>query len=181
MKIRDFLNNNATSVTVVAVIILVVVLSFMFSGGNDGTLAPPEGDYYWDLNDWQLIKVDLGSIPPVETESEGEQPAGVKAIIWSCGKCTPQDWKIVWVEKYNPDVKRKIVKVRKEPPPDGRMEILSPDSQYLKDKLVATLDSDDPDQKLDWVRFATRKGQKISQPPICSDDSRPQRCIVLPR
>ena len=179
MQIRDFLNNNPRVATITVIVVLLITLTIIFRSNNRQT-GPKisDGEYFWDLNKHELIVASLGDVPPVNTDVEGNQVDGVRAIIWSCGRCIPAEWQVAWVETYKPDVKQKILEAREIPMSEMfGAGVLPPDSGFLNDKWVAVIDSDNPSQELKWIHYGNRRAKKITEAPECPGDKRAKRCI----
>ncbi len=112
MSVREWLNQNPSVTTIGAIVLLGLCLWFIIhqlSTGPGSELNPRA--YYYDLNTGELFVDDSSKFPPIEAPSGPDpdgQPAGVRAIVFSCSSCDDEDslW-VGYLEKFaNPPTRR---------------------------------------------------------------------------
>lgn len=91
----------------VAGLVLLVGLVLIFR-----SITPPAqaevGYWYFDLNTGKYFAA-AGELAPINTPSPGDQPAGVRARLFSCGSCAKEaDRMLGWLEKFSPEGKTKL-------------------------------------------------------------------------
>lgn len=118
MSVRDWLNNNSTVVTAAAICVLVVALGVMLltqRGPGPGALRDA---YFWDLETQEPFVASITEVPPIEAPSGGR---GVRAYLYTCGECTPEEW-FGHLETYTEEAKEYYE--RDGVPPEDDHELL---------------------------------------------------------
>ncbi len=108
---RQWLNENpraagAVAVAVVAIAAGAVVLTTMRS-------AAQQREYFWNIDTGEVERVAYGQHPPIFNE-QGHQL--VRAYVYSCGRCTPQQWQVLRLERYPRAVLDRIRRLEAEAP-----------------------------------------------------------------
>ncbi|MDP6152609.1 MAG: hypothetical protein QF785_04470 [Phycisphaeraceae bacterium] len=132
-RLRDWINQNSSVVTVSSIAILIICLGILFK-----QFVSPHGPrgpritsvWYYDLNTKTIFASGSTATPPIVTDSgplsEDMAEAGVRAYIFSCGECPDDltgkaaeelesdDAFIGWLEKYSPEAKAEMEKPLKD-------------------------------------------------------------------
>ncbi len=102
-------NRPVAMLSIVSVSLLVGVSIFLGLGGTGKRpTSPPRKSqaYFWDLNKRELFTADADLLGPIDTDSgdfEGH-PAGVRAVVFSCGSCNdPEARFVAWLEMPGKD------------------------------------------------------------------------------
>ena len=113
------MNRSSLSKLVIAVVLLGVAI-FMFSRFLRQGDGLSEGTFFYDLSEKKLFTAPREAIAPIRGLNDAEEDA-VRAVVISVGS-NPNDKssrKIAYLEKYAPELKRQLEKVRlgqAEPP-----------------------------------------------------------------
>ena len=116
MNIREWANKNSALVTGISIVVFVGALVFLIFGGGETETRGPEQRWFYDLNTGSLFPQAPDVFPPVETESgdfNGE-PAGVHAMVFSCGECNEDERFVAWLTTYPPEVKKALETMRSQ-------------------------------------------------------------------
>jgi hypothetical protein len=74
--------------------------------------------YYYDTVTGELYKGPVKEFPPIATPKgslDGQGlPAGVKANVFSCGKCEASEWYIGYLETYTPEAREAEIRLHEE-------------------------------------------------------------------
>lgn len=137
---------------------------------------PPQAEWYYDLNTGKLFTARIES-PPIDAPSgklPDGKPAGVRAHVYSCGRCDLEaDRQVAWLETFEgkaggpswgADGKRKPAT-----PPGA-----AGSASAATGSLVKT-----PDLKT-WVSNGSEDGRKLQVIPDCKDGSKAKRCVSPP-
>ncbi len=170
--------------------ILLVVISLILTLAAILLVANPLGKdrplpgtarnvYYYDLNTGELFVADAGLISPIDAPSGVLQgttrgKAGVKAYVFTCGTCSPEDRYVAWIEMYTPEAQQTLSEQTSETkhPLANRMGA-SPASP-----LVAQVNPADP-KNVTWVGLNSQKGSSIVRQSAkrCPDGSAAIPCM----
>lgn len=70
---------------------IALIIFFNSSPGPQTTIEVPDSAYFYDLGTGKLFSGPLNEIGPIEPPSKSSlpsgQPAGVRAMVYSCGSC----------------------------------------------------------------------------------------------
>lgn len=173
MNIRDWINNNAGVVTILAVMIMVLALIYIFMSGGNPRQELPESQWFYDMTTKTLFEAGLQEHAPIDTPSGKNQ--GVKAMVYACSNSDCESGrKIAWLEMYTPKTKKKLMEQR-DKGPDGvpDMELV----RMLDDDIGVMLARyDQPDK---WYKAnSPEAGQiRMSIADLCEDDTRIKHCL----
>jgi len=147
MSVRSFLNNNPAVMTIAAIVVLLICLAVIYSnltgsGGNRRIVDV----YFYNIDTGDLYAEPANSIPPVDTDAG--PGTGVRAHVYSCGSCTPDEWTIAYLEKFSDDARDAIV---------NNPESMEAAQAYDSGLLVRGLD----DQE--WVPVYSEQGMQVSE------------------
>ncbi len=82
--------------------------------------------FYYDVMTGKLFPAAVELYPPINTPDKSMLPngipAGVKANVFSCGKCKESEWYIGYLEIYLPQAKEAQVRLNKEMEEYARMD-----------------------------------------------------------
>jgi len=111
MKIRDWINQNAAVVTILAVLVLIAALAWIIVGATGGpSVQLPQQAWYYDLETGKLVPGELNLFPPIDLPSSGK---AVLAKVYSCSDCDSESGrKVGWLEKYPPKVKARLEHIK---------------------------------------------------------------------
>jgi hypothetical protein len=64
----------------------------------------PREVYFYDIDTEAVFAHSLANPPPIHTPTQQptDQPHGLRAYIYSCGECAPQNWYIGHLETFDP-------------------------------------------------------------------------------
>lgn len=175
MGMREWMNDNSAVAMIVAAVVLVLALVIVWTtlGGADESGPPPSEDttvYYYDLNSNELFPGPKDAIPPIDAPSGTPYkggPAGVRAYVFTCGACNPDDWNIVYLEKFTPTGREMLLEQRRRlaQHPEATSPILRPDSvpvALANQWLIRAVDDQD------WIQVSRSQARQImSQGTIC--------------
>ncbi|MCX5659313.1 MAG: hypothetical protein NTW19_06265 [Planctomycetota bacterium] len=122
--------------------------------------------YYYDLNTGKLFPARIERLPPIAVPgaAPGAEPAGVRAMVFSCGDCrNPTDRMIAWLERFKPAF------TAEHPYYDNLNDL---DANVWEPELEVLR----PGGKA-WVEFPTEEGQEIRVVPICPNGSPAVACV----
>ena len=164
MKLRDWMNQNAAVVTILAVLVLIAALAWIIVGATGGPdVDLPQQAWYYDVETGTLYPGELGLYPPIVAPSGGD---GVLAKVYSCSDCgSESERRIAWLEKHPPKVKERLEEIKElyEAKERGEeiSEMIDPSEQAtLQDtKLLAKSVPDG--EKFKWVKAFSSAGQKM--------------------
>jgi len=122
MQVREWIDNNATAVTLGAVVIMfcafgIVICQLRGGGGARGTQITHQ--YFYDLNTGELFEAEIQKHPPIDAPSGALQrampplrqggPAGVRARVFSCTDCSDRSSHFIgYLEMFPPQVKHRL-------------------------------------------------------------------------
>lgn len=98
MDIRETLQSHPRAVVVIVVLCLGLVAFTMTRTKEPSRTSGVGSEYFLDLGSGELFSVPLGAIPPVGAPSG---KPGVRAYVYSCGKCSTKERFIAYVEQYS--------------------------------------------------------------------------------
>ena len=171
-------------VTTLACVLFVIALVLIYSQVKPKPSPPPMRTvtmiYCYDLNTKKLFAVPDSIDPPVETESQGPQPAGAGAFVFSCGSCYRKaDLYIGWLEmpaKHLP---------KSNEPSDA---VVDPDADGIEeapdiDKMMVRLPKMDywvpeDSKKADLIMARVNRCKRKEDLKMCSP--RPERVPIPP-
>jgi len=96
VSFRETVSKQPAVVVVIAVVILGVSVSILLRGGR---AAGSNEAYFYDLGSGALFIGAGTSLPPMVAPSGGAE-AGVRAVVMSCGSCSSDQWRIVYLLRY---------------------------------------------------------------------------------
>ena len=163
MGIRQWASRSPQQATVVAIVLLIVALgslAWQFRGPG----APDSSVYYWDLETDEHF-VAPAQTPPVEAPSGGE---GVRAILYSCGECTPNEW-FGYLQTHTPEYARAM----EDPELFEQMDPAEQQRFAAQGRLVRPLDG------AEWLIKGSREGQLLEDQMYerCGPGERPTQCV----
>jgi len=177
-SIRKALDEHPTIVTIVAVLVLFGALAAIIVNLR----GPSSGQritelWYYDLNTGALFEAEAQATPPIAAPSDdpGIAPAngsGVRAHVFSCGSCDDADERfIAYLERYTPEAREQIVRMKANPDSPEMMEMYPPDA--MESQLIAEPDT------LEWVPMMSEAGTRIQQRIMdqCREDESPRPCF----
>ena len=157
MGMREWMNDNNSTVTIGAAVVLVVAVVIMlatFGGGEDANEAPTVGRYFLDLTTNKPFVAPPDAVPPIDTPG-GKKDAGVRAVYLTCGGCG--DRFLGWLERFTPEAKRLYLdtvaqnKTRKTP---------LPAEMVVRQGLPNGFQVRGPDGG-EWVAQSSARGQEV--------------------
>lgn len=177
MSLRNKLNNNPLITISAVAVALGVVVMVLYSSLSGGVRYVERPMYYFDLNTGSLFVAE-DQFPPIEAPSGKQpdgQPAGVRAMIHSCGSCrddysgmtieqvSEAGAEITYLQRYTSEVKRRIAQEGKEVL--GRLEGQGGILEVTKP------------QAIEWQSGGTRDGDHIRMHTLeCPDGQEVVRC-----
>lgn len=135
-NIREWLNRNPAIAGMIAVAVVVVAVIVVTLSSRGPTPLYGALSYYYDLNTATLLVDRAGRETPFETESgptaDGD-PAGVRAIVFSCGDCHEEDERFpAYLRKSGPEGQTLIRR-----PDDARWRSANPEVEAAWREEVA--------------------------------------------
>jgi len=175
MNFREWINNNAGVVTILAVMVMVMALIYIFVGGGKSKPEVADAQWFYDMTTKKLFEAGLQEHAPIDTPSGKNQ--GVKAMVYTCpdSDCD-SDPRIAWLEMYTAQAKEKIVKQQAGGPDSSR----PPDMELVRmlddDMGVMLARPDEPDK---WYKVSSPEAVKIrhSVADLCGDGVRFKHCL----
>lgn len=186
VHIREWINQNATLVTVLAIIVLVLCFGILYKRVHQRRYAGRiTAFYYYDIQTDALYADSPFVIPPIDAPSGPGQ--GVRAYVFSCGEC-PQvlsgmttdeleqvNVRIGWLEKYDEETRRKILD------PTASSQLAEPPTlindhwrQWDKGHLIKAVDDEQ------WVVSVSEQGMQLMRhvSKLCPENKNmPKRCL----
>ncbi len=188
ISIREFMNRHSVLVVIVSVVVMFLAVMYAFNGTGGGTARPPTELYFYDTMTGELFVASAKEYPPINTPSQaaGSKPAGVRANVFSCGKCNEKEWYIGYLETYTPEAKEVQLKLDEEmsrpvPPAAGDAGPVPPIGPSLEDSkrlidghLVASPKAVDK-----WLKQESNEGASLASGAVkkCPDNKYPQQCF----
>jgi len=152
-------------------VVLVASLVAIYWQATKSPLPPmPTREWYYDLNSRQLFPGPVGQTPPIAAPSGSAtdgSPAGVRARVFTCGKCSQSERFIGYLETYSSEMKqrRQAMEERvRAPQPAGPDPSLTMEVIMLETDLrqgLASLVKRPEDAA--WVPIKSPEGQQIVQ------------------
>jgi hypothetical protein len=157
--------------------------------------APITQVFYYDIITGKLFAADTAEFAPIETPDKSRlangEPAGVKANVFSCGKCREDEWYIGYLETYLPGAKAAQIKMNEEtermaklPPASGSTSgsgsavFMGPSPQEMmaisQGHLVASHEAVDK-----WYKQESPEGAALVNAAMkkCPDGKYPMQCF----
>lgn len=136
--------------------------------------------YYYDLNTGELFIANAGLIPPIDAPSgvlrgTSSGKAGVRAYVFGCGSCSPEDLHVAWIEMYDHEARKNLTEQlsAKTHPLASRV------GPGVVTSLVAEVNLEDP-RDVTWVGLNSLKGSSIVRQSTlsCPDGSAAIPCML---
>lgn len=109
MQIREWVNKNSAVTTIVSVVLLFCALFYLMRTVFPKPPEPIKEVFYYDIMTGKLFPAPVEEFPPIATPDgsklSNDQPAGVKANVFSCTRCREGDWYIGYLETYLPQAR----------------------------------------------------------------------------
>jgi hypothetical protein len=148
--------------------------------------------YYYDTVTGKLFSMPDHTYPPIDTPDQSKladgTPAGVKASVFSCGKCDEKEWYIGYLNKYSPEAHSLQVGIIRQAEsastmpmpltPQASPELMEPSLQTIQTisdgHLVASFKEPD-----NWVKQESPQGDQIVLGAVakCPDGKYPRQCF----
>ncbi len=99
--LRRLINEHPRVVLTSFVVAAVILIYVLWPDGEQKAIPHIATAYFFDQNTGELLVLPADTDGPVDTESglyQGE-PAGVRAHVFSCGRCTEDERFVGWLEK----------------------------------------------------------------------------------
>jgi hypothetical protein len=118
MRLRQWVNENSSVVTVGAVVVMIFSLGWIVQESltrwHRSSGVPDV--WFYDLGSGKLFRAKSTAVPPIDAPSgvliDGE-PAGVRARVFACGDCNDESKRFVgWLEKFSHQAKQAMVQGR---------------------------------------------------------------------
>lgn len=158
MQIRQWINDNATAMLIVALGLVVVaggVLYFQLFDSGPGSIRAV---YFLDMETQEVFEQPPGTLAPVSAPSGGQ---GVRAHLYTCGECEPDEW-FGYLETVREDGQAPAAANEEPPYREG-------------DHLLRELDNGE------WVPYFSPAGERIrevaEQPCPDEHDASPRPCL----
>jgi hypothetical protein len=176
------LDRNKKPLLIILTLVLVVIVTFLAVNpfGKDRSLpGTTRNVYYYDLNTGELFSASAGLIPPIDAPSgvllgTTSSKAGVRAYVFGCGSCLPEDRHVAWIEMYDNEARKNLT------------EQLSAKTHPLASRMgpeavtshVAEVNLEDP-RDVKWVGLNSLKGSSIVRQSAlsCPDGSAAIPCM----
>jgi hypothetical protein len=167
MSVRDWMNSNPASTTVVAIVLLIGAIAFAvvrFRGG--ATPGRTDVQWFYELDSGDLIEVACHEISPIATEA-GQ---AVKAQIYSCSSCG-SDRRVAWIEKYDEKTRAKVVAWQEQVSGENRGGVQD-GAALSRGRLISRV------PEIKWVRMNSAAGRKImvDAATLCGVDGKLKFC-----
>lgn len=163
MGLRETIQEKQAVVAIVAVVLIAVGV-FLMRGSERGKTSGIRYIYFYDLGSNELYATGLQTRPPAPAPS-GSQ--GVKAYVYSCGKCTPSQQFIGYLESYS-ERDRQMLERGGDMPSDQAANLAA----AIVPQVAAEPDKGAEPQ---WVPASTAEGRKITEAPSTRCDGIPAR------
>ena len=173
---RDTINNQAPWFTAAAVVLMVVALVVFYESMSPEEPWSPAPRWYYDLNRGRLFVSSGDQVPPILAPGQAtdEEPAGVAAHVISCGSCSAERRKVLYLEKWSPEVRAQIQAMRsRDDPSAARMRRLMATGRLIKrpgDTEWVPYDSEEAEQ-IREAEFSFCDGQAARR--CAPDEPRP--------
>lgn len=143
--------------------------------------------FYYDIVAGKLFPASVEEYPPIATPDKSTlangQPAGVKANVFSCGKCVAEEWYVGYLETYLPNAKAKQIQMNKEiaqlaAEPATQPGVVGPSPQDMmaisEGHLVANMNDVSK-----WFRQESPEGAALVNKAMkkCPSNKYPQQCF----
>ncbi len=164
-NVRRWLNRYSTVMTIVAIAMMLTALAIIFT-----TMKPAESPsdvpvYFYDLNTGKTFVARSDRVPPIEAPSDfefGGDLSGVRAHVYSCGRCTDDSERFVgWLETYTLEAKFQIqsTRQRKESEEDEPPVVVAEDDYEMIEQghLIRSVDSEE------WVTIDSEEGIAVME------------------
>ncbi len=144
--------------------------------------------FYYDIMTGKLFPGPLEEYPPIATPDKSVlangSPAGVKANVFSCGKCDASQWHIGYVETYLPEAREIQIRMNQEmkkmseQPAGSPSAMMGPTPQEMmlitEGHLVAS-----PNDLTKWHKQESQEGMALVNTAMkkCPGSQYPQQCF----
>ena len=147
-----------------AVIVIVVAAFAIYRQARSSTpQRPPTHEWFYDLNTGKIFSAPADQVPPIAAPSgatKDGQPAGVRARVLSCGKCTESQQFVAYLETYTPEDRERLLRLQNPTIPTEKPAVI-PEMQAAADPLAGGRSLVRRPTDSDWVSMQSREGAQI--------------------
>lgn len=133
------------------VVVIVAIAGFILIRSNGGSEAL--GSWYYDLGTGELFVGPDSAIAPIEAESGVNQ--GVRAYIYTCGDCSSEQRKLIYLSKMTEEAKQALSTSIAQP------GVESEATRIVDEGERVAMPPQNPGAPVTWVAATSPQGRSI--------------------
>lgn len=149
------MGNNQLKLVVAAILLIAAIIIGMKTLGGSSVADRPDSEYFFNLATAQIELVPLNTLPPV---NDGQS---VRAYVYTCSACEPDEWTIVYLERLTEEAKPLAEQLETGQVAD---EDIVPTARTVEAATYVAAYTPQLDE-LQWTPTTTNDGQQITSAP----------------